>query len=158
MKINTQQLPSTFYHFDSNQFLPTCWAIWLWIPSWDHLDNSVFGEPERGEGIVGIFPEGLTEGIMMIYFQDLLWSVMVLIFPEMPTTEVPKHKSAPSSLWWNRGNKHSLEPQAMPTQYKEQRIHSGGGQTLKPKEHQAFPSFSTFKLHKPWICFGQEAG
>lgn len=27
------------------------------------LEKSVFGGPERGEGIVGIFPEGFTEGM-----------------------------------------------------------------------------------------------
>lgn len=35
---------------------------------------------------------------MMIYFQDLLCSVMVLILLEMPATEVPKDKSTPSIL------------------------------------------------------------
>lgn len=31
----------------------------------EDLDNSVFGGPERGEGIVGIFPEALTEGMVL---------------------------------------------------------------------------------------------
>lgn len=148
-------MPSIIYQFDSNQFLPTC----LWIPSWDHSSGSrkvcIWGTRERWRDCRNI-PWGIHwgHGIMMIYFQDLLCSVMVLILLEMPATEVPKDKSTPSILWWDRGNKHNLEAQAMPTHYKEKRIHSEGGQTLKPTEFMAFPSFSAFKVHKPWICFG----
>lgn len=59
-------MPSTVYQFDSNQFLSTCWTICEssagTIPV--DPDNSVFRGAETGEGIVGIFPKGLTEDMV----------------------------------------------------------------------------------------------
>lgn len=156
-------MPSTVYQFDSNQFLSTCWTICEssagTIPV--DPDNSVFRGAERGEGIVGIFPKGLTEDMVSWFFTFktylavpwFYWFLKCLQQEKFQNTKVSQAPcdgtGAASTAWRHKQWQLNI---------RNKRIHSGGGQTLKPTELMVFPSFSALKLHKPWICFGQKAG
>lgn len=101
---------------------------------------------------------------MMIYVQDLLYSVMFLMLLEItPAEESEKDlfqnrkasrvscngTGATGTTWRNR--KFQLD-------MREKIIHWEGGQNLKPRRVMESPFLNAFRLDKPWICFGQEVG